>query len=122
MGVLPPATHMQRAFSTPHIHAELTSPSEMISQQQQSHRGAVYPESSMGIPRQSNETAIPELADSQMKNLMDQFGPGNPLSDLGDGCLDGVLAAHSEHDEQPSTIFLAVYPEILGLLLRFTKL
>lgn len=53
MGVLPPATHMQRAFSTPHIHAELTSSSEMISQQQQSHRGVVYPESSMSIPCQS---------------------------------------------------------------------
>uniref|UniRef100_A0A0M3HU55 MamL-1 domain-containing protein n=1 Tax=Ascaris lumbricoides TaxID=6252 RepID=A0A0M3HU55_ASCLU len=167
MGVLPPATHMQRAFSTPHIHAELTSSSEMISQQQQSHRGVVYPESSMSIPCQSmdisassspsacplqslsmdrsssatdikpiigrcssdslppstitspegigevqNETAIPELADSQMKNLMDQFGPGNPLSDLGDGCLDGVLAAHSEHDEQPSTSTQSVPSEI----------
>lgn len=28
-----------------------------------------------GIGEVQNETAIPELADSQMKNLMDQFGP-----------------------------------------------
>lgn len=37
---------------------------------------------------------------------------GNPLSDLGDGCLDGVLAAHSEHDEQPSTSTQSVPSEI----------
>ncbi|VDM45560.1 unnamed protein product [Toxocara canis] len=64
------------------------------------------------IDEMHNEAVIPELAESQMKNLMDQFGPGNPLSDLGDGCLDGVLAGHAEHGEQPSTSTQNVPSEI----------
>lgn len=54
------------------------------------------------IPEEINNlSTMPELAESHMRNLMDQFGPGNPLDDLGGNCLEGILA--SRFDEQPST-------------------
>uniref|UniRef100_A0A915PKI5 Uncharacterized protein n=1 Tax=Setaria digitata TaxID=48799 RepID=A0A915PKI5_9BILA len=54
------------------------------------------------IPEEMNNlSAMPELAESHMKDLMEQIGPGNSLDDLGGNCLEGVLA--NRCDEHSST-------------------
>ncbi|CAG9537505.1 unnamed protein product [Cercopithifilaria johnstoni] len=56
------------------------------------------------IPEEmSNLSAMPELAESHVKDLMDQIGSGNSLDDLGGNCLEGVLVNRCD-DEQPSTL------------------
>ncbi|MCP9259090.1 hypothetical protein DINM_002063 [Dirofilaria immitis] len=59
----------------------------------------------------SNLSAMPELAESHVKDLMDQIGPNNSLDDLGGNCLEGVLV--NRCDEQSST--LAAETEILKM-------
>ncbi|KAK6101361.1 hypothetical protein QQG55_4285 [Brugia pahangi] len=55
------------------------------------------------IPEEmSNLSTMPELAESHVKDLMDQIGPSNSLDDLGGNCLEGVLV--NRCDEQPSTL------------------
>uniref|UniRef100_A0A1I7VM34 Uncharacterized protein n=1 Tax=Loa loa TaxID=7209 RepID=A0A1I7VM34_LOALO len=55
------------------------------------------------IPEEmSNLSAMPELAESHVKDLMDQIGPNNSLDDLGGNCLEGVLV--NRCDEQPSIL------------------
>uniref|UniRef100_A0A158Q7N9 BZIP domain-containing protein n=1 Tax=Elaeophora elaphi TaxID=1147741 RepID=A0A158Q7N9_9BILA len=56
------------------------------------------------IPEEMNNlSTMPELAESHVKDLMDQIGPNNSLDDLGGNCLEGVLVNRCD-DEQPCTL------------------
>ncbi|VDN07141.1 unnamed protein product [Thelazia callipaeda] len=44
-------------------------------------------------------SAIPEVAESHVKDLMDEIKPGNSLDDLGGNCLDGVLTSHCDEED-----------------------
>ncbi|OZC05322.1 hypothetical protein X798_07758 [Onchocerca flexuosa] len=50
----------------------------------------------------NNLSSMPELAESHVKDLMDQIGPSNSLDDLGGNCLEGVLV--NRCDEESSKL------------------